>query len=168
MSGSLSESGSGNPRLTYSIRSLNPASTQATIASSRSTSTLVDGPGRRSTRSPLLIPQRWGETPSSRLVRLVLVLVALTHNLLLLFRETLGREHGMKEEKVERKHAEQLREREEKAAASGRHVAPAQRLLPAVIQLTAQFVRAVRNGILGQLRLTDVLGSVRMAMSAYL
>ncbi len=34
-------------------------------------------------------------------------LVALTHNLLLLFRETLGREHGIKEEKVERKHAEQ-------------------------------------------------------------
>ena len=95
-------------------------------------------------------------------------LVALTHNLLLLFRETLGREHGMKEEKVERKHAEQLREREEKAAASGRHVAPAQSLLPAVIQLTAQFVRAVRNGILGQLALRDVLGSLRMAMFAYL
>ena len=95
-------------------------------------------------------------------------LVALTHNLLLLFRETLGREHGMKEEKVERKHAEQLRERDEKAAASGRHVAPAQRLLPAVIQLTAQFVRAARNGILGQLALKDVLGSLRMAMFAYL
>ena len=74
----------------------------------------------------------------------------------------------LKEEKLERKHAEQLREREEKAAAAGRHVAPAQRLLPAVIQLTAQFVRAVRNGILGQLRLRDVLGSLRMAMSAYL
>jgi len=73
-----------------------------------------------------------------------------------------------KEEKVERKHAEQLREREEKAAASGRHVAPAQSLLPAVIQLTAQFVRAVRNGILGQLALRDVLGSLRMAMFAYL
>jgi len=68
----------------------------------------------------------------------------------------------------ERKHAEQLREREEKAAASGRHFAPAQRLLPAVIQLTAQFVRAVRNGILGQLRLRDVLGSLRMTMFAYL
>ena len=61
-----------------------------------------------------------------------------------------------------------LREREEKAAASGRHVAPAQKLLPAMIQLTAQFVGAVRNGILGQLRLRDVLGSLRMAMLAYL
>jgi hypothetical protein len=60
-----------------------------------------------------------------------------------------------------------LTEREEKAAAAGRHVAPAQRLLPAVIQLTAQFVRAVRNGILGQLALRDVLGSLRMAMFAY-
>lgn len=95
-------------------------------------------------------------------------LVALTHNLLLLFRETLGREHGMKEEKVERKHAEQLREREEKAAAAGRHVAPTQKLLPSIIQLTAQFVRAVRNGILGQMTLRDVLGSLRMAMFAYL
>ena len=75
----------------------------------------------------------------------------------LLFRETLGREHGMTEEKVERKHSEQLREREEKAAGSGRHVAPAQKLLPAALQLTAQFVRAVRNGILGQLRVKDVL-----------
>ena len=67
---------------------------------------------------------------------------------------------------MERKHTEQLREREEKAAASGRHVAPAQRLLPAVIQLPAQFVRAVRNGILGQTRLRDGLGSLRMAMFA--
>lgn len=69
---------------------------------------------------------------------------------------------------MERKHAEQLRERDEKAAASGRHVAPAQRLLPAVIQLTAQFVRAVRNGILGQLAMRDVLGNSRMAMFACL
>jgi hypothetical protein len=69
---------------------------------------------------------------------------------------------------VHRTLTEQLREREEKAAASGRHVAPAQRLLPAVIQLTAQFVRAVRNGILGQVCLKDVLGSLRMAMFAYL
>jgi hypothetical protein len=69
---------------------------------------------------------------------------------------------------VEPKHAGQLFEREEKAAAGGRHVTPAQKLLPAVIQWTAQFVRAVRNGILGQLALRDVLGSLRMAMFAYL
>ena len=54
MSGSLSESGSGNPRMPYPIHSLHPATTQAPIASSRSTSTstLVDGPGRRSPYSP--------------------------------------------------------------------------------------------------------------------
>jgi hypothetical protein len=47
-------------------------------------------------------------------------------------------------------------------------IPPAQRVLPAVIQLTAQFVRAVRNGILGELALRDVLGGLRMAMLAYL
>ena len=40
-------------------------------------------------------------------------LVAWTYTLFVLFWETLGRERGMKEEKVERKHAEELREREE-------------------------------------------------------
>jgi hypothetical protein len=59
------------------------------------------------------------------------------------------------------------REREGKAAPSGRHVAPAQRLLPAVTQLTAQRVWVVPNGILGQLALRDVLGSLRLAMFDY-
>jgi len=35
-------------------------------------------------------------------------------------------------------------------------------------RLTAQFVRAVRNGILGQLALRDALGSLEMAMFAYI
>jgi hypothetical protein len=41
-------------------------------------------------------------------------------------------------------------------------------MLHAVVQWTSHFVRAVRNGILGQLALKDVLGSLRMAMYAYL
>jgi hypothetical protein len=60
------------------------------------------------------------------------------------------------------------REREGKPAPSGRHVAPAQKLLPAVTQLTAQRVWVVPNGILGQLALRDVLGSLRLAMFDYL
>jgi hypothetical protein len=95
-------------------------------------------------------------------------LVALTHNLLMLFRERLGREHGLKEEKVERKHADQLRDRQEKAQAVGRQVAPIQGFLPAVVQLTSQFVRAVRNGILGQMGWKAILRNLRAAMSAYL
>ena len=75
---------------------------------------------------------------------------------------------SLKKEKVGRKYAEQLREREKKAAASGRHVAPARRHLPALIQLTAHFLRAFRNGILGQLALRGALASLRMAMLAYL
>lgn len=86
----------------------------------------------------------------------------------MLFREKLAREHGLKEEKVERKHAEQLCERKERAKAAGRRVASIQELLPAVVQLTSQFVRAVRNGILGQMRWNDVLRNLRAATAAYL
>lgn len=43
--------------------------------------------------------------------------VALNHSLQLAFRKRLGRELGMKEGKVGRKHAEQLLEREDEAAA---------------------------------------------------
>ncbi len=65
MSGSLSESGSGNPPPPHSIRSLHPPRPKLLIASSTSTSTstLIAGPGRKRTRSPLLVPQGWGEWP---------------------------------------------------------------------------------------------------------
>jgi hypothetical protein len=51
-------------RYSYSICNPHPITTQAFIPSSRSTSTstLVEGPGRRSTHSPLLVTQGWGET----------------------------------------------------------------------------------------------------------
>ena len=94
--------------------------------------------------------------------------VALTHNLLVLFREGLRKEHGMREEKVERKRAKQILERAGKAAAVGRRVAPVQKLLPVAVQLTAQFVRSVRNGIEARTPWRAILESLRMAMKVYL
>ncbi len=50
----------------------------------------------------------------------------------------------------------------------GRRVAPMQTLLPVVVQLTSQFVRAVRNGIFAQMPWKDILRSLRAATYASL
>ena len=93
---------------------------------------------------------------------------ALTHNLLLLLRQKLNTEHGIREEKVERKREESLTQRQEKATQHGRTVARFQEKLPAIVQLTAQFIRALRNGIIRALRWTAALSHFRIAMKAYL
>ncbi len=60
----------------------------------------------------------------------------------------LEQEHGIREEKVEEMRKEQLIQRNTKARAQGRNVAAVQRYLRVPIQLTAQFIRSLRNAIL--------------------
>lgn len=95
-------------------------------------------------------------------------LVALTHNLLVLLRRDLEVGHGVREEKIERKREQQLVQRETQAKAAGRKVAAAEKLRPAIIQLTAQFIRSLRNGILAGMRWARALELLRASTKAYL
>jgi Transposase DDE domain len=95
-------------------------------------------------------------------------LVALTHNLLVLLRGELEGEHGIREEKVERKRQAQLRQRQTQARALGRTVAALQQFLPVAIQMTAQFIRTLRNGILLGMRWARALELLRAATKSYL
>lgn len=95
-------------------------------------------------------------------------LVALSHNLLVLLRRHLESTHGIREEKVERKREIQIRQRKLHAAAQGRQIAATHKLLPAVVQLTAQFIRTLRNGILIGMRWTRALDLLLAATKSYL
>ena len=95
-------------------------------------------------------------------------LVALTHNLLILLRRELEREHEIREEKVEQKRQEQLVQRQTHARTLGRSVAAIQKFLPVAIQLTAQFIRTLRNGILLGMRWAEALALLRKSTKAYL
>jgi hypothetical protein len=64
--------------------------------------------------------------------------------------------------------AEALVERETKAQESGNEMAAIHRLLPAAMQLTAQFIRTIRNGIVLRMRRLAALAPLRISMAAYL
>ena len=89
-------------------------------------------------------------------------------NLLILLRRELEREHGIREEKVEQKRQEQLVQRQTQARALGRSVAAIQKFLPVAIQLTAQFIRTLRNGIFLGMRWARALELLRAATKSYL
>jgi hypothetical protein len=93
---------------------------------------------------------------------------ALTHNLLLLLRRHLEQSQGIREEKVEKKRAAALADRRERAAAAGRTVARIHDRLPAIVQLTAQFIRTLRNGILLKMRWAAALALLRHSLKSYL
>jgi hypothetical protein len=95
-------------------------------------------------------------------------LFALTHNLLVLIRRHLDVSAEICEEKTVRKRAEALLKRETKAQESGKKVAAIHRLLPAVVQLTVQFIRTIRNGFVLRMRWRAALSPLRISMAAYL
>jgi hypothetical protein len=94
--------------------------------------------------------------------------LALTHNLLILFRCLLEDEHDLREEKVERKATTALRNREEIAAKKGCHLHPLTFKLPRIVQLTAQFIRSVRNHISRRTPLRLALASLAVMLIRYL
>lgn len=118
------------------------------------------------TKNKLEETKAWAVGPVAQEIRAHLV--ALTHNLLVLLRRKLEQEQGIREEKVEQKRVTQLIQRRTRAQALGRKVAAVHKLLPAVVQLTAQFIRALRNAILAGRRWTAALGLLRAATKSYL
>jgi len=63
--------------------------------------------------------------------------------------------------------AEALLKRETKAQESGKKVAAIHQLLPAVVQLTVQFIRTIRNGIVPRMRCLAAPAPLRISMTAY-
>lgn len=93
---------------------------------------------------------------------------ALTHNLLVLLRRELERSHGVREEKLEHKRAKALDQRTKVAQAKGRIVPPVYWKLPAAVQLSVQYIRAIRNGIWSRQRWAKILPRLAVVLSAYL
>lgn len=93
---------------------------------------------------------------------------ALTHNLLVLLRRELELSHGIREEKVEKKREQTLEKRQQRAKKAGGRVPAIQFKLPAIVQMTAQFIRALRNGILAKMRWCAALELLRAATKSYL
>ncbi len=118
------------------------------------------------TKNKLEETKSWGVGEVAQEVRAHLV--ALSHNLMVLLRRELDRAHGIREEKVERKREVRIRQRRSRAAAAGRKVAAVHKLLPAVVQLTAQFIRTLRNGILTGMRWARALELLLVATKSYL
>jgi hypothetical protein len=118
------------------------------------------------TKNKLEETKSWGVGEVAQEVRAHLV--ALSHNLMVLLRRELDRAHGIREEKVERKREVRIRQRRTRAAAAGRKVAAVHKLLPAVVQLTAQFIRTLRNGILAGMRWARALELLLLATKSYL
>ena len=94
--------------------------------------------------------------------------LALTHNLLVLFRGFLESDFGMREEKLEDKREKQLEQREEVARTHGRVLHPLQRKMPPIVQLSLQFIRTLRNQILAKVSFYKALPRIRAMLEAYL
>jgi hypothetical protein len=94
--------------------------------------------------------------------------LALTHNLLVLLRRHLDQNHGIREEKVVVKRQAQRKQREVQAAQSQRVLPPLAYRLPDIVQLTAQFIRSIRNAVLAKTRWWDAVANLRQATKVYL
>jgi len=81
----------------------------------------------------------------------------------------LGADHGLTDAKVERKHAKELRKREQKAVAKGRVTHPLHRITQAqrLAKLSAQFRRTIRNHLLSQKPVLAILWMFALTMQKY-
>lgn len=94
--------------------------------------------------------------------------LALTHNLLVLFRGFLESDFAMRDQKLVEKRQQALEQRQEKAQAQGRQLHPYTWKMPAIVQLSLQFIRTLRNHILAKVRFYDALERIRAMLVAYL
>lgn len=96
--------------------------------------------------------------------------IAMAHCFCRIVESRLGAHHGLTDEKVEKKHEKQLKDREQQAAAEGRAVHPLHRITQAhrMAKLSAQFIRTVRNHMFSEKPLLMLLGSFAVTMRNYL
>ena len=86
----------------------------------------------------------------------------------MLFRHYLESAHGLKETKLIRKREGALAQRRERAKAAGRQVHPLHAKMPPVVQLSLQFIRALRNYIAQQVSLAGSLARFEVMLENYL
>jgi len=96
--------------------------------------------------------------------------VALTHNLLVLvlFLEQLRLDHGLTDQKLIDKRIEHLAGRAARAECRGRILSPFLRLVFDASQLSAQFIRCVRDLMTVGTRYIDAIPRFRCMLAAYL
>lgn len=94
--------------------------------------------------------------------------LALTHNLLVLFRGKLDRDFDFREEKIVRKSQQRLAQRVDRARSNNMEVHPLQFRMPTIVQLSLQFIRTLRNHVLAQRRLSHALPHLQASLLAYL
>ena len=94
--------------------------------------------------------------------------LALTHNLLVLFRGFLESDFGMRDQKIEEKRRHHLEQREKTAQARGRQLHPLHWKMPLIVQLSLQFIRTLRNQILAKVSFHKALAQIRAMLVAYL
>lgn len=94
--------------------------------------------------------------------------LAMTHNLLVLFRDFMDQVHGAKEEKLGDKRRAYLQRRQAQAEEKGRRIHPLHWQMPMIVQLSVQFIRSLRNLIARNVSLRDALPRIRTMLVAYL
>jgi hypothetical protein len=94
--------------------------------------------------------------------------LALTHNLLVLFRNYLQTEFGIEEHKLIQKREHTLQKRECRAAEAGGQIHPLHREMPSVVQLSVQFIRTLRNQISQNNSLAASITRLAAMLHAYL
>jgi hypothetical protein len=108
----------------------------------------------------------WGTSATAK--RLQGHFTALAHNLMLLIEAKVRREHGIRDEKVERKFEKQLRRREVVALEKGRRLPRMIRLLRRrATQFSFQFIRWLRNHLNLKASYEQSLPALRRAMVSY-
>ena len=87
---------------------------------------------------------------------------------MVLFEQRLKQDHGIEELKVHQKRQKELARREKQAAKKGKQVHPFVKLELRWHQQTFQFIRTLRNFILGQKSLREALPRFQIMMVEYL
>ena len=94
--------------------------------------------------------------------------LAITHNLLVLFRVLLERDLGIREEKLEKRRTTHLEQRERFARRHGGRLHPLHYRMPKIVQLSLQFIRTLRNQILRRNSFRAALPQIQAMLEDYL
>ena len=94
--------------------------------------------------------------------------LAITHNLLLLFRGFRERDFGIREEKLEKRRTQHLEQRERFARCHGGRLHPLHYKMPHIVQLSLQYIRTLRNQILRQNSFRAALPQIQAMLGDYL
>lgn len=118
------------------------------------------------TKNKLEQRKGWATGPTAQ--RVQSHFTALSFNLMVLFEQRLKQDHGIEELKVHQKRQKELTRREKQAAQQGKQVHPLVKLKLRWHQQSYQFIRTLRNFILGQKSLREALPRFQIMMAEYL